>query len=121
MQLKEFILDEFFIEAYSQEEGIQQNIKCDLLIFSSQEMKDELEEMKISIECRDIVVCERSINFDFIDQVANIPVNEEVLLVNDEKETACSSINDLNELGLSHIKYYPYYPGIGNYKKLKIA
>jgi transcriptional regulator with PAS, ATPase and Fis domain len=120
-QLKEFILDEFFIEAYSQEEGIQQNIKCDLLIFSSQEMKDELEEMKISVECNDIVVCERSINFDFIDQVANIPVNEEVLLVNDEKETACSSINDLNELGLSHIKYYPYYPGIGNYKKLKIA
>ena len=44
-QLKEFISDEFLIEAYSQEEGIQPNIKCDLLIFSSQEMKDELEDM----------------------------------------------------------------------------
>lgn len=120
-QLKEFISDEFLIEAYSQEERIQPNIKCGLLIFSSQEMKDELEKMKIEVECSDIVVCERSINFDFIDQVANIPVNEEVLLVNDEKETSYSSINDLIELGLSHIKYYPYYPGIEDYKKLKTA
>lgn len=120
-QLKEFLTDNYILEAYAQEEGLKSVIVCDLLIVSSAEMKDELDQMDIKIECGDIVVCDRSVNFDFIDQVANLPVNEEVLLVNDEKETVFSSINDLKELGLNHIKYYPYYPGISNYKKLKTA
>lgn len=120
-QLKEFISEKYILEAYSQEEGINKEIKCDLLIVSSKDMKDELNSMDINIECKDMIICERSVNFDYIDQVANLPVNEEVLLVNDEKETAFSTINDLKELGLSHIKYYPYYPGITSYKKLKTA
>lgn len=120
-QLKEFITDKYILEAYSQEEGIKSEINCNLLIVSSKEMKEDLDLMNIIYTFDDIVVCERSINFDFIEQVANIPVNEEVLLVNDVKETAISSINDLKELGLSHIKYYPYYPDIVSYKKLKTA
>lgn len=120
-QLKEFISEKYILGAYAQEEGINKEIRCDLLIVSSKDMKDELDSMNINIEYKDIVVCERSVNFDFIDQVANLQVNEEVLLVNDEKETAFSTINDLKELGLSHIKYYPYYPGIASYKKLKTA
>ncbi len=120
-QLKEFISEKYILEAYAQEEGVNKEIKCDLLIISSKDMQDELDTMNVNIEYNDVVVCERSVNFDFIDQVANLPVNEEVLLVNDEKETAFSTINDLKELGLGHIKYYPYYPGITNYKKLKTA
>lgn len=120
-QLNEFITDKYILEAYSQEEGIITEFNCNLLIVSSKEMKEDLDLMNINYIFDDIVVCERSINFDFIEQVANIPVNEEVLLVNDVKETAISSINDLKELGLSHIKYYPYYPDIASYKKLKTA
>ncbi|MDF2884364.1 MAG: stc2 [Clostridiaceae bacterium] len=120
-QIKEFVPDSYILEAYSQEEGIINNFKCDLMVVSSKEMMEELKDMQLNHEYNDIVVCERSVNFDIIDQVANIPVNEEVLLVNDEKETAISSINDLKELGLNHIIYYPYYPSINNYKKLKTA
>lgn len=120
-QLKEFITDKYILEAYSEDEVTISEINCNLLIISSREMLEALNKMNVNYTFDDIVVCERSINFDFIDQVANIPVNEEVLLVNDEKETTLSSINDLMELGLSHIKYYPYYPGIGSYKKIKIA
>lgn len=120
-QLKEFITDNYMIEAYAQEEEGIPNFDCDLLIVSSIEMKKELDELNIRSNYKDIVVCERSVNFDYIDQVANLPVNEEVLLVNDEPDTTENSINDLRELGLSHIKYYPYYPGIVAYKKLKTA
>lgn len=120
-QLREFISDKHVLEAYSEEEGIKENIKCDLLIISSQDMKDDLDLVNMAIEYKEIVVCERSVNFDFIDKVAGLPVNEEVLLVNDEKETVYSTINDLKELGLNHIKYYPYYPGIHSYKKIKTA
>lgn len=120
-QITELISENYSLRAYAEEDIIEHNLKCDLLIVSSQEMKDDLDAMDIGLEYDDIVICERSVNFDFIEQVAEIPVNEEVLLVNDDKETTMSAINDLKELGLSHIKYYPYYPGIDNYKKLKIA
>jgi transcriptional regulator with PAS, ATPase and Fis domain len=120
-QLKEFIPDKYTIEAYAQEEEVIPDFDCDLFIVSSQEMKNDLDELNIKYKYKDIVVCERSVNFDYIDQIANLPVNEEVLLVNDEPETTESSINDLRELGLNHIKYYPYYPGILAYKNLKTA
>jgi len=120
-QLKEIIPSNYTIEAYESEKMIIPSLKCDLLIVSSSAMKDELDVMNIEYDPQNIIVCERSINFDYIDQVADIPPNEEVLLVNDELETTKNSINDLIELGLNHIKYYPYYPGIESYKKLKIA
>ena len=120
-QIQEIISDKYSLRAYAEEDGIEHNLKCDLLIVSSQEMKDDLDVMNIGLEYEDIVICERSVNFDFIDQVASLPVHEEVLLVNDDKETTMSAINDLKELGLNHIMYYPYYPGIDSYKKLKIA
>lgn len=62
-------------------------------------MKDDLDKSNLNYEYDDIVVCERSINFDFIVQVANISVNEEVLLVNDDRETTLSSISDLKGTG----------------------
>ncbi len=120
-QLKEFIPNNFIIEAYESENETIPELKCDLLIVSSASMKDELDELNIEYDSQNIIVCERSINFDFIDQIADIPVNEEVLLVNDEPETTKSSINDLIELGLNHIKYHPYYPGISSFKNLKTA
>lgn len=120
-QLKEFIPDSILIKAYASEEGIDSEFDCDLLIISSVRMKTEFDMLDINYECKDIIICERSINFDYIDQVANIPLNEEVLLVNDEKETTVNAIKDLIDLGLNHIKYYPYYPGIEDYKKLETA
>ena len=120
-QLREFIPTSFVIEAYESESGLLPELSCDLLILSSAAMKDELDQLNINYDLENTIVCKRSINFDYIDQITDIPVNEEVLLVNDEAETTQSSINDLIELGLNHIKYYPYYPGIESYKKLNIA
>ncbi|MGB4438423.1 MAG: sigma 54-interacting transcriptional regulator, partial [Sedimentibacter sp.] len=120
-QLKEIIPSNYTIEAYESEKKIIPSLKCDLLIVSSALMKEELDQMNIEYDPKNTIVCERSINFDYIDQVADIPVNQEVLLVNDELDNTTSAINDLIELGLNHIKYYPYYPGIASYKKLKIA
>lgn len=120
-QLKEFVPQSIDIEAYTSEEGINPLLEGDLLIISSENMKDELDQMGFKYNFAETIVCERSINFDYIDLVADLPVNEEVLLVNDEKETTESAIKDLIDIGLNHIKYYPYYPGISNYKKLKTA
>ncbi len=120
-QLIEFIPEYISIKSYASEENIPDEITADLIIYSSENLVNELKERGINLNCNDYIISERSINFDYIELVANIPPKTEVLLVNDEKETAQSSIDDLMELGLNHIKYYPYYPGIERYKKLKIA
>jgi len=120
-QLKEFIPEYISISSYASEENMPDEITADLIIYSSDNMENEIKERGIKLNCKDYIISERSINFDYIELVANIPPKTEVLLVNDEKETAHSSIEDLMELGLNHIKYYPYYPGIESYKKLKIA
>ena len=120
-QLKEFIPEYISICCYASEENIPDEISADLIIYSSDNLKNEISERGIKLNCKDYIISERSINFDYIELVANIPPKTEVLLVNDEKETTYSSIEDLMELGLNHIKYYPYYPGIERYKKLNIA
>ncbi len=120
-QLEEIIPKSYTIEAYASDDEELPEIRCELLIVSSDAMKQELDEMNLKYHAKDTFVCKRSVSFENIEQVVDIPVNEEVLLVNDEVETTNSSINDLIELGLNHIKYYPYYPGIESYKKLKIA
>jgi transcriptional regulator with PAS, ATPase and Fis domain len=120
-QLREFIPDSCVIEAQSGEAGISPVLSCDLLIVSSSVMKKELDGLHTVYDCPDIIVCERNMNFDFIDQVANIPVNERVLLVNDDKASAESSIQDLISMGLNHISYAPYYPGIQGYERLETA
>lgn len=121
MQLKEFIPDTYVMESYASEVELPKFIKCDMLIISSELMKIELDQSDCKYECRELVVCERSINFDYIDLIAEIPVNQEVLLVNDEKENVEGLIKDLIELGLNHIRYHSYYPGIIDYRKLEIA
>jgi len=120
-QLREFIPEYITIKSLAIEENVPNEITADLMIYSSENLVNELKERGIKLNCKDYIISERSINFDHIELVANIPPKTEVLLVNDEKETAQSSIEDLMELGLNHIKYYPYYPGIDKYKKLKIA
>lgn len=120
-QIKEFIPDTYNIEAYASEESIKKNFKCSLLIISSNLMKKDLDKMNLNYCAQKTIVCKRSINFDYIDQITEIPLNEEVLLVNDEKDNSEELIKNLIELGLTHIKYHPYFPGIDNYKKLKLA
>ena len=66
-QLKEFIPDKYTIEAYAQEEEVIPDFDCDLFIVSSQEMKNDLDELNIKHNYKDTVVCERSVNFDNIE------------------------------------------------------
>lgn len=67
------------------------------------------------------VIAGRVINHKNIKDIISIAAGEEVLLVNDTKESVDESIEQLINLGLDHITYNPYYPGIKNYKKCNIA
>ncbi len=63
----------------------------------------------------------RVIDFRYLPELMDLPDGTDVLLVNDHQKTTDIAIMQLLELGLDHLNFYPYYPGIKTYRKLMIA
>jgi len=63
----------------------------------------------------------RVIDFMRLPELMDLPEGTDVLLVNDHQKTTDIAIMQLLELGLGHLNFYPYYPGIKSYRKLGIA
>lgn len=70
---------------------------------------------KITINSK-YIIARRIIKNQFIDELINIPTNQDVLVVNDKASTCEVAIQQLKSHGINHINYYPYYPGIEEYK-----
>jgi len=118
-QIKEYIGDLIEIKSYALDEGINEKIRADLVVLSTRLIYDEVID-RIDKTCP-IITARRTINYSNLDKLLFIEKGTEVLFVNDVKETTEESIDFLKKIGINHIKYYPYYPGIGDYKKLPIA
>ena len=109
----------FIIECLNLLNYREHNFDCDLLIFSSEEVKTVFES-KIDMDLN-YIVSKRAINHEYIDEILNIPRGMKVLLVNDTKESCNEVIRQLKSQGVDHIEYYPYYPGIESYNDLDLA
>jgi len=71
----------------------------------------------------DFVICTRLIDHKNLAKLIDIEPGKEILMVNDGESSTLEAIEQLQELGLDHIKYVPFYPGCNmqNYKKYKFA
>lgn len=88
----------------------------DLIIFSSKYVEERA--LK-SLELDTIqIVAHRVVNHKNIRDLISLENGLEVLFVNDGHESAMEAIEQLQDLGLDHINYYPYYPGVQNYPRL---
>lgn len=118
-QLKSILDEKIYVNFYSIENHIPKELECDLIIFSSDTVKE------IILSSRSInskyIIARRIIKNQFIDELINITTNQDVLVVNDEASTCEAAIQQLKSHGINHINYYPYYPGIEEYKKLELA
>ena len=117
-QLESFIGNQVSISGYLCTE-ITQSIDADLAVFSSKEAYSD-GHIHISPACP-AIVARRSINYDEIDQLLDLPANIDVLLVSDLLIAAQETILLLQTLGFNHIRYHPYVPGLRDYPRLKIA
>ena len=79
------------------------------ILFSSNRVRDEF---PISIP-GDVaqLVCTRTFNHAFLDQIIRIPPGERVYLVNDTAESIPTLIRQFREAGLTQYHFIPYYPG----------
>lgn len=102
-------------EAYNKE--AQKNY--DMMVFTSEVPY----KICTALETIDLpyVIAGRVINHKNIEQLISLPAGTEVLLINDSKDSAREAIDQLIDIGLDHINYYPYYPGLKEYPKLGVA
>lgn len=95
------------------------NIRGDLVLLSSKELIPQVQDL-LSPQCP-MIVTRRSINYHGVEKLFDIPDGAEVLLVSDDLTAAQETISLLIALGIDHIRYHPYVPGMSGYPRLKIA
>lgn len=95
------------------------HIQGDLILASSQELVPEILGL-IRPGCP-LVVASRAINYHEIEKLFDIPSGTDVLLVSDALPAAEETISLLLALGIDHIRYHPYVPGLSRYSRIKIA
>ncbi|MGL5714831.1 MAG: sigma-54 interaction domain-containing protein [Paraclostridium sp.] len=118
-QLKNILKENIDIKYYSENDLIPTNIECDLIVFSSKSTLDTISK-KLNIT-QNYVIVQRTIQYELVDKLFELENNTNVLLVNDSKDTCDIAIKQLNSLGVEHLIYHPYYPGIENYPNFDIV
>lgn len=116
------IIKDININSFSIDEHEFFYIDDNIVILSSEEIKENLKNKGICIKDENIIVAKRTISYDYIDEVVAIPDNTKVLLVNDSKKSSIDCIKNMKDLGINHLDIYPYYPEIEKeYKDISIA
>lgn len=108
-QLQSVFGDRVLITSYSSEESLPLSLSDKLVVYSSYLIHDEVKHI-IQPSCH-IIVAHRTVNYEYIDFLFEIPSGTSVLYVNDFPESVNDSIQTLNRLGLNHLIYVPYSPG----------
>lgn len=97
----------------------EEKLQCDLLLLSNPITAKLLMEY-CPVDTQKLVAM-RVINHKRIGRLISLPENSHVLLVNDSENTAKDAERQLKEIGLDHLIYHRYYPGLRDYPKLDIV
>ncbi|TXC89513.1 AAA family ATPase [Metabacillus litoralis] len=97
------------IKSYATEESLPVSLSNQLVVYSSYLIKEEVKNV-VQQSCK-VIIANRTINYEFIDQLLSVAEGTDVLYVNDFLETAHDSIRTLKALGINHVTYTPYHPG----------
>ncbi len=110
-QLSEYLTDQV-VHLCAIEDGVTHPIVNDVILFSSELTKEDLIAAQCFCSSCETIVAGRMVNYDFIDQIVDIPTGTSVLLVNDLIETSRALIDNLEAIGIDHLRYTPYCPGM---------
>lgn len=118
-QLHRLLGNRINISNYYTEGNLPQRIKADFAIFTSR-----LAYQKLHTHLSDglpYMISRRSINYHEVDKLFELPAGTNVLLVNDCIQSANDTISLLQTLGIDHLNYYAYTPGMDDPKMAKVA
>jgi sigma-54 dependent transcriptional regulator, acetoin dehydrogenase operon transcriptional activator AcoR len=118
-QLRTILGDYFHIKSYSSEEMLPTRLENEVVILSSYLIKREVAHC-LDKSCR-VITARRTVNYEYLDQLLQLPEGTDVMYVNDFPQTVEQSVQTLIHLGINHLNYLPYYPGISSYQHADIA
>nr|WP_254118982.1 sigma 54-interacting transcriptional regulator [Bacillus sp. FJAT-29790] len=119
-QLQQLLGDYVQIGIYSTDEGLPTQLTDDFFLFSSEVTRLESHEV-CQITGKEMMVGKRTIHHRFIDQLLKIPLNSDVLIVNDDDTATIEVIESLYQLGIDHLRFIPYKKDQIFYKNIDIA
>ncbi|WP_416731230.1 sigma-54 interaction domain-containing protein [Fictibacillus sp. JL2B1089] len=118
-QLQSILGDYFHIKSYSSEEMLPTRLENEVVILSSYLIKREVAHC-LDKSCR-VITARRTVNYEYLDQLLQLPEGTDVMYVNDFPQTVEQSVQTLIHLGINHLNYLPYYPGISSYQHADVA
>lgn len=118
-QLDELVGNLYVVIGYCICNDISINPSESYIVFTSLDVK-ELFISKYKLDC-EYIVARRVINYSKLSELISLPSGSEVLLVNNSKQSCYEVIEQFEKISIDHIKFFPYYPGIDDYKRLKLA
>ncbi|MDR3672554.1 MAG: sigma 54-interacting transcriptional regulator [Holophaga sp.] len=119
--LRRFFRGTVTVERYCREDRLDFAPDQVLALLSGAEAKNRPEMpalLQAGMEC---IVARRAIDYTRIQDLLALPAGTAVLLVNDYESSTRAVIEHLCRVGLDHLVYHPYYPGIPDYPRLRIA
>lgn len=108
-QLQSVFGDLINITSYACDEGIATYFTNKLIVYSSALIAPEVKEY-IDFDSCTIIKARRTVNYEYIDRIFELPPGKKILYVNDFIETAKEAVSTLKRLGIDHVDYIPYSP-----------
>lgn len=109
-QLEAIFKDAIIAENYSIMQGIPVNISYDYALVTSDWLRESV--YKQISEAQKIIIAKRTIDYKEVLPIIDLSENTEVMAVNLDRKSAEEMIEQLQSIGINHIKYHKYYPGI---------
>lgn len=109
------------VEPICVEDGLSDIDFSDSLVLDTGKWMEDMDATMIIPALTKHIRARRVIDFRRLPELMDLPDGTDVLLVNDHQKTADIAIRQLIQLGLGHLNFYPYYPGIKNYRRLAVA
>ena len=118
-QLHRLLDNRINISNYYVEGNLPQRIKADFAIFTSR-LAYQKAHTHLS-EGVPYLISRRSINYHEVEKLFELPAGMNVLLVNDCLQSANDTISLLQTLGIDHLNYYAFAPGMDDPRVAKVA
>ncbi|WP_175988149.1 sigma-54-dependent Fis family transcriptional regulator [Bacillus sp. Marseille-Q1617] len=109
-QLQSVFRDLISIKSFACDDGISTFFTKKLIVYSSSLIEDEVHDYIDHSSCT-IIKARRTVNYEYIDRIFELPYGKKILYVNDFLKTAREAVSTLKRLGIDHVDYIPYSPG----------
>ena len=111
-QLAQYVQDKAFIKAVCVDNLVPSWSRDDLIVLSSALILDNLADLGINIDERQLVVGKRTVNPDMLERVVALPPGTNAVFINDTQQTTDECIQSLVDLGLNYITWHRWHPGL---------